>query len=57
MIDKSNDKVTLGRVWYNTPNCIRSIKGTVVISSVKSGDSYRKLSNNRKCSSGRVYNQ
>jgi len=47
MIDKSNEEVTLERVWYNTPNCIRFIKETVVISSVKAGENSRKLSNNR----------
>jgi len=46
MIDKSNERVTPGRVWFNTPNCISFIKKTFVISSVKSGESHRKLSNN-----------
>jgi len=54
MIDKSNEEVTLERVWYNTPNYISFIKETDVISSVETGDTYRKLRNNRKRSRGRV---
>ena len=54
MIDKSNEEVTIGRVWYNTPNCISFIKKTFAISSVESGDTYRKLRDNRKRFRGRV---